>query len=398
MNAGSSSREKIAFVCHRYGLEVNGGAEMSCRLTAERLTSLYDVTVYTTCALDMMTWANHYAPGTEVIHGVTVKRYPVASEREQQQFDRISQRVLCYSSHTDAQEAQWIDAQGPYTPALIRAIKKEHRIYRAVFFMTYLYYTSAVGLPLGLENAVLIPTAHDEPPIWLRIYDEVFSSAKALVWHSEEEARFARRRFPFLQEKPSQVIGLGIDPPVRPLPPLPDGLLPEKYLVYAGRIDKNKGCQEMFSWFIQYQKLTSSPLKLVLMGKPVLEIPDHPDILHLGFVSDEMKYAVMEQSLALLLFSRFESFSIVVLESMMMGRPVLVNARSEVLAEHCRRSNAGLFFRNYGEFHTSVNYLLNHPEDYAAMRENGRRYVAENYQWDVILRKYVSLIESFPAR
>ncbi len=29
------------------------------------------------------------------------------------------------------------------------------------------------------------------------------------------------------------------------------------------------------------------------------------------------------------------------------------------------------------------------------MRENGRKYVAENYRWDVITGKYRSLIEQF---
>lgn len=396
MSSPINPKEKIAFVCQRYGLEVNGGAEMSCRMAAEHLSVLYDVTVYTTCALDYTTWANHYPAGEEVIHNVHVKRYPVKSERDPQRFDRILSQVLSSGEHSDDLEQQWVDEQGPLCPELIDALAREHRLYRAVFFMTYLYYTSTRGLPLRMENAVLIPTAHDEPPIWLRIYDQVFSSARYLVWHSEEEQAFCRDRFPSIQGIPSSVIGMGIDSPSAPLPPLPAPLAPQSYLVYAGRIDESKGCREMFSWFTEYRKHASADLKLVLMGKPILPIPDHPDIISLGFVSEELKYAVMEQSLALVLFSRFESFSIVVLESMMMGRPVLVNGECAVLKEHCRKSNAGLYFQTYGEFHAEVEYLLSHPDVYEVLRKNGRSYVAANYQWDVVTRKYVQVIESFP--
>ena len=56
-------REKIAFVNQRYGLEVNGGSELLCRQMAEKLSEIYDVEVITTCALDYVSWENHYAAG-----------------------------------------------------------------------------------------------------------------------------------------------------------------------------------------------------------------------------------------------------------------------------------------------------------------------------------------------
>ena len=394
----SKMKPNIAFVCQRYGLEVNGGAELHCRQVAEILAPYYNITVYTTCAIDYVTWKDEYQPGEETINGVRVKRFRVSRERNQIDFDRISQIALTNPKHTDAQEEEWIDAQGPYCPELIETLSREHSNYRVVFFMTYLYYLTARGLPLGFENAMLIPTVHDEPPVYLRYYAKVFAGAKAIAWNTVTEREFAEKRFPFLKKTPGVIMGLGIDGPKTKLPALPESLKGTRYIVYAGRIDESKGCGEMFRYFLQYRDRTKNGLKLVLMGKPVMPVPDDPDIISLGFVTDEMKFAVMKDSVALLLCSRFESLSMVVLESMLMGRPVLVTAHCPVLKGHCILSNAGLYYANYGEFECAINYLLSHPDQYQAMCQNGIRYVEENYRWDVIVEKYRKLIDGFDVK
>ncbi len=214
-------KPKIAFVCQRYGLEVNGGSELYCRQIAERLTSRYDVTVYTSCALDYATWANKYKPGTEDINGVHVKRYKVIKERNHKAFDEIS-AIVVNPNHTDAQEQEWFDKQGPLCPGAVEAIKQEHGQYEAVLFMTYLYYLTVKGFPLNLNNAALIPTVHDEPWVYLHYYDTVFGSAKALVWNTEEEKTFALRRFPSIADKPDVMTGIGVDVPLGKLPELPE--------------------------------------------------------------------------------------------------------------------------------------------------------------------------------
>ena len=388
-------RKKIAFVCQRYGLEVNGGSELYCRQIAEKLAAVYDVTVYTTCALDYTAWKNHYNAGEETINGVHVKRYKVQKERKQAEFARLCEIVALDPNHTDAQEEEWIEKQGPYCPALLEALQAEHGQYKAVLFMTYLYYTTAQGILNDFSNAILIPTVHDEPWVYLRYYDKVFGNAKAFAWNTPEEQAFAQKRFPFISGKPGAMTGIGIDSPTGNLPELPKAIQGAKYIVYAGRIDENKGCKEMFEFFQRYKQEKGDDLKLVLMGKEVISIPKSSDIIHLGFVSEEMKFAVMAQSVALVLFSRFESLSMVVLESMMMGRPVLVTGHCEVLKGHCIRSNAGLYFDNYPEFSATLNYLLTHPVQYAVMRENGKKYVEDNYRWDVIVGRYRQLIDLF---
>jgi glycosyltransferase involved in cell wall biosynthesis len=75
-----------------------------------------------------------------------------------------------------------------------------------------------------------------------------------------------------------------------------------------------------------------------------------------------------------------------------MGTPVLCNARAEVLVEHCRRSNAGLYYADRDEFVETLSVLMADERLRRAMGRNGRAYVEANYGWDVILAKYDRLV------
>ena len=74
-------KQKICFVIQRYGTEICGGSELHCRLFAERLSSIYDVEIVTTTALDDSTWKNFYKEGVEYISGIKVRRFNVDRER-----------------------------------------------------------------------------------------------------------------------------------------------------------------------------------------------------------------------------------------------------------------------------------------------------------------------------
>lgn len=387
-------RKKIALVNQRYGLEVNGGSELHCRQYAERLTRWYDVEVLTTCALDYTDWANHYPEGESVINGVTVRRFPVERKRNKKVFDKLSDRVL-NSSVSEADEERWIDEQGPYCPACVEYIKEHHGDYTAVIFMTYLYYITARGVAADIPNAFLLPTAHDEKPIYLKYYHKVFERVKGIIYNTAEEKAMIDRMFR-VESIPTVITAVGIDAPDES--ELFDakaryGL--EDYILYVGRIDENKGCGTLFKYFAEYKKRNGGNLKLVLVGKAVIDIPKRDDIVYLGFVSDEEKFSLTKDARLMVLASEFESLSMIVLESMFYGRPVLLNGRCEVLKGHCKRSNAGLYFTNYFEFEGALNYLLTHPEEYEIMRANARRYVNENYRWDAIMKRLCDFIEKY---
>lgn len=392
-----SQKKKICFIVQRYGLEVNGGAEFQARQMAEKLAPLYDVTVYTTMAIDYTTWSNAYQNQEEELNGVRIKRFAVEHPRRSDVFDAINARFMQGKLHGEKWENAWFEAQGPYVPKMLEALKqaKENNAFNAYLVFTYLYYTSVYALPILKEKVIFIPEAHDEPFLRLKRVREEFQYPYAFFFNTEEEKNLVHSNFRN-ERIPYAIGGAGVD--------LPDNIDKERfiskyklqdtpYLIYVGRIDEGKNCGEMFRYWQAYKQRNPGNLKLVLMGKSAMEVPEREDILNLGFVSDEDKFDGMAGARFLWLPSKFESLSMVVLESMLVSVPVVVNGACEVLKAHCSKSNAGFYYANYLEFEGVANRLLHDPQLYAAMAENAPAYVNKYYNWDVIIHNLSELIE-----
>ena len=389
--------KKICFVVQRYGLEVNGGAELLCRQLAERMTKHYEVSVLTTKAIDYMSWKNEYRKDEEILNGVHVFRFPVKHERKRRSFDAVNLRFLNGGLRND-EEDLWFEEQGPYCPALIEAIRASKNQYEAFIFNTYLYYPSVYGIPQVREKAIFIPDAHDEPFLRFQKVQEEFLSASAILYNTEEEHQLINQKF-HIEKTPYEIGGAGVEVVKHPSPEVfrEKYKLKDPYIIYVGRIDEGKGCDIMFRYFREYKRRHPGPLKLLLLGKNVIPIPRCEEIRSLGFVSEEDKYAGIEGARFLLLPSRFESLSIVVLEAMSLCVPVLVNGKSDVLRGHCIRSNAGLYYESFEEFEFTTEFLLSERPEISEMRKNGPLYVKENYQWDIIIQKLLSLIQNLPS-
>lgn len=384
---------KIAFVVQRYGLEVNGGAEFHCRLVAEHLSKYFDVEVITTCAIDYMTWKNEYPGGIEILNGVSVKRFPVDYERNISRFNKFSEQIFG-NIHTYENEIEWMKLQGPYSTKLLDYIKNNKDNFNYFIFFTYLYCTTFFGLPLVKEKALLVPTAHDEPPIYLSIFKSLFQSPKGFIYNTEEEKNFITSQFK-IKKVPSDIIGVGIDVPVK----IDADSFVQKYkldnfIIYVGRIEESKGCKELFDYFIRYKKENESSIKLVLLGKPIMDIPKHPDILSLGFVSEQEKFDGIKASKLLIMPSKYESLSMVLLEAWLCNTSVLVNGKCDVLKGQCIRGNAGLYYENYDEFEKCLDLLLLNEKVRTTLAENGMKFVLQNYSWEIIENKYISLLQN----
>jgi len=387
---------RLCFVVQRYGREVNGGAESHCREIAEHLVKYADIDVVTTCAIDYVTWKNEYTPGVETLNGVTVRRFPVDYERNIENFNRLSEAVLCHP-HSYEDEIEWMRQQGPYSTHLLEFLSENKDNYDVFIFFTYLYCTTFFGLPLVADKAMLVPTAHDEPPIYLSIFESLFCLPQAFLYNTEEERKFVNSKFQ-VGAIPSDIIGVGVDVPQKiDLSAFKQKHGVDKFIIYIGRIDESKGCEALFEYFIRYKAETCSPVKLVLMGKPVMKVPDHPDIIPLGFVSEQEKFDGIAASELLIMPSKFESLSMVLLEAWHCTRPVLVNGGCEVLKGQCCRSNAGLWYENYDEFKECLDYLLENKELSDVMGRNGKKFVEENYSWEIIENKYLQNLERYIA-
>ncbi len=384
---------KLAVVVQRYGQAINGGAELHARYVAEHLATHAEVEVLTTCATDYVTWRNELAPGVERVNNVAVRRFRVKHERDPRLFGRRSTQVFA-RTHSLADELQWLDAEGPASPALVDYLRRHFATYDYCLFFSYRYYHAYHGARAAAPRAILVPTAERDSAIGLAMFHPVLRGVRALMYNSHEE-RAMIHAASGNEDVPGVVVGIGSQVPQNPQPARfrQKFGIRELFAIYVGRIDENKGCKELFEFFQGYLRDMTGRLSLVLIGNSLLKVPSHPRIRHLGFLDDTDKFDAMAAADLLIMPSYFESLSMVALEAWALGRPVLANGRCEVLKGQCIRSNAGLYYETYSEFIESLAAIERNRWLSAALGHNGRHFFREHYDWPVIERKYLEMFD-----
>ena len=200
----------LTFVVQRYGHAISGGAEAHARWMAERLARRHRVDVMTTCALDYRDWKNHFPEGPTEENGIPVTRYPVERARSEREFALYSD-IVFRDAHTAVDEHEWVVRNGPYTPALVRALRKKPDTDRFLFY-SYRYYHTYYGLPKVASRAILIPTAEEDPAVHLSIFKDLFRAPRGLLYLTSEE-RDLVQSVSDNASIPSAVIGVGVEPP-----------------------------------------------------------------------------------------------------------------------------------------------------------------------------------------
>jgi glycosyltransferase involved in cell wall biosynthesis len=389
---------KLACVIHRYGTDIAGGSEAHCRQLAERLSSQHNVTVLTSCARDYLRWANAYAPGTSLINGVTVARFPVTRRRNLKTFAELSDEVFAGRASPERQEA-WVRENGPMTPALLEHLRTHRSGYDLVLFWSFRYYPTYFGLPMVADRAVLVPTAEEDPAIKLDMFQPFFRTPGGYLFLTPEEKALVSTRAGACLE-PSTIVGAGLEPMAVSANRTPiDAIgIPPSYVLYLGRIDNNKGCYTMFEYFEEYLASGGADTTLVLVGPATIPVPMHPRIRALGFVDEPLKTVLLSHARALLIPSPYESLSIALLEAWNARVPAIVNGACRVLKGQVTRANGGLYYRSSREFSEALSYILTHPDEARAIGEQGLAYVEREYRWPVVMERVDALLREVRTR
>ena len=201
---------KLAFIIQRYGTEIIGGAEYHCRVIAERLARTHTVDIVTTTAKDYIYWKKGYPAGTQDIHGVTVRRFPLDAQRSLPKFRDISDLVF-YDVHTTKDEEKWIYENGPRSKALVKWLMHHHADYDCLLAYSYRYWTAYQAVTHFPEKIILVPTAEEDPAINLKLYRKFFALPAGYLFMTQEEKELivTRNVAPL---PPSEIIGFPFDP------------------------------------------------------------------------------------------------------------------------------------------------------------------------------------------
>ena len=272
-----------------------------------------------------------------------------------------------------------------------------------LIFFTYLYAPTVLGTAIAPQKTLLVPTAHDEPAIHLGIYKEMFSLPAAIAYNTESERRFLTTHFS-IRAIEEETVGCGVELPQAQQYPRARPVTPDEeeddspsfrphlaqrgavfrrrhrlhgpIALYGGRIDPGKGCEELIEYFSEYVH-EAGDASLVLMGVKLMPLPEEPFIRFAGRLSDQERMQALEAATVVVVPSPYESLSLLALEAFAMGTPILANARSEVLVDHCLKSNAGLFYADRYEFSECLRLLVADHRLRASMGANGRDYIRQ---------------------
>lgn len=409
-------KEKIAFVVVRYGKDINGGAEYHCQMLAERLVGEYDVEVLTTCVRNVSTGDNYYVEGVETLNGVLVRRFkadPINSHSEhvyskkakparrlrrllyQLRLLKFISKFIPIWTFKQEDEINAMNASMFYSSGLNLFVQSHKEDYKVFIAMSLDYPTFYYTALYAREKVIAIPTMHYAKISFRSLLTSAISKVGYVGFNTGEEQKLGERIFGKAM-KSYGIISVGIETPkAANWAEVQDKYqLPERYLLYIGRITHVK-LYRLVSYFLNYKnRYRDSALKLVLVGGVTIDKVIDPNIIYTGFVSDEEKMSILQHAEIVVNPSNGESLSLILLEALNQGKPMLVNGRCKVLKEHCLKSDfASLYYMTNKDFNKKLYQLELSLDLRERMASKGRVYVENNYNWLLILKRLKQVIE-----
>ncbi len=391
---------KVSFVIPFYGADITGGAETQCKRLVENLALRgVDVEVLTTTLRDLAThWNNQvHEPAVYDINGVTVRRFtPRITDTDV--FVPINNKIVAGETLTFEEEIDY--AENAINSDTLYQYIGDNQKERIYFFMPYLFGISLNGTRIAPWKSFIVPCLHDEGYANMELTRRMFDRVNGALFNSKAEMRLAMRKYDGMRYSEPILMGEGVDTisgadgaRFREQHKLGD----DPFILYVGRRDITKNTPQLIEYFQSYKnKYPASNLKLVLIGGGEVSIDD--DIkdatLDLGFVTAEAKHDALAAATMLCQPSLNESFSLVIMESWRLGRPVLVHSKCEPTTDHITDSGGGFAYGDFPEFAEAVNLILDNPDMADEMGAKGKNYVEKNYSWDVICARFKNLLKA----
>lgn len=399
----------LAIVTPWFGRDLKGGAEQQAWQVATRLAERgHKVEVLTTCCRSFHDdWAvNHCQAGLTQEQNLKIMRFPV-DRREQHSFDRVNNFMLSLSSSelkqgvnpVTSEDAAIFSSENINSTDLLRYLKNQQDKYHAFILLPYLYGPILNGLPIVASKAFLQPCLHDEVYAYLPEVANVFHSAKGLLFISDGEAQLARQLYgPGIIPK-SIVVGAGVEVSQycnQSINQIGDFQVnQERFVLCLGRRDAGKNTNLLLQSYALFKyKHPNSNLKLVIAGPGSASFNDSVQgVVDLGLVKEDEKEVLLANCLALFQPSRNESYSRVIMEAWLYGRPVAAHRDCLATAIAVERAQGGWLAGTETQWQELFSKIDCIGEDkLAEYGFNGQRYAQENACWDKIIERYEAVL------
>lgn len=397
----------VGIVIPWFGRNLKGGAELHAWHLATHLALRgHSVEVISTCCKSHGDdWSNnHYEAGvSSEPEGFSIRRFAV-EPRDRAAFDACNGRLLAVDrTHLLAGVSPVSEADEDVfvhhlirSPTLLTYLIEHGARFDGVILLPYLYGPVIDGVHLVADRALLQPCLHDEAYAYLPSVAHAIFKAKRLLFLSEGEQELATQIYgPGIISK-SIVAGAGVE--IALSDEKDDSLLTAlkgaNYVLCLGRKDRGKKTDFIARCFESYRRNhPDSHLQLIIAGPGEIDLPvDCPGLVEVGVVTEAQKHSLLANCRALFHPSDNESYSRVIMEAWLCGRPAAASA--DCLATASAIAEGGGWIAATEIEWESLFVAVDRADDadLAAMGEKGRVYAYQNASWDAAIKRYEQVI------